>query len=289
MTVYQSIPSAGVLEAFAPGFTHTSVTRHFGVMQRALGAWIEAERDLEHSGSWDPACDHWLRDAEAARAAVGAALDALCDTPAERLEDRPLLRIARLTRALGAQRGCRGIRAAYARVATSGHCCAARDGIRWRWGEPDAGRGRGALAQLAALPIMRLVIDGNCVEIMPEDVSVAEAAWRWLPTRIRRSCRPRPACSRPRQPESHGPDKSSARRVLVRTALTRRIFPHCLGARRRHTCHPSQVPRPDCDLRSPAPSTHPASREDPHAFNHDARLPWPGPCALAGNRRLEGF
>ena len=48
MTVYQSIPSAGVLEAFAPGFTHTSVTRRFGVMQRALGAWIEAERDLEH-------------------------------------------------------------------------------------------------------------------------------------------------------------------------------------------------------------------------------------------------
>ena len=74
MTVFQSIHSAGVLEAFAPGFTHTSVTRRFGVMQRSLGAWIEAERDLEHSGSWDPACDHWLRDAEAARAAVGAAL-----------------------------------------------------------------------------------------------------------------------------------------------------------------------------------------------------------------------
>ncbi|AWX93251.1 hypothetical protein DPM13_09355 [Paracoccus mutanolyticus] len=48
-------------------------------MQRALGAWLEAERDLAHSGSWDPACDHWLRDAEAARAAVGAALDALCE------------------------------------------------------------------------------------------------------------------------------------------------------------------------------------------------------------------
>ena len=76
MTVYQSIHSAGVLEACVPSFTHTSVTRRFGVMQRALGAWIEAERDLEHSGSWDPACDHWLRDAEAARAAVGAALRA---------------------------------------------------------------------------------------------------------------------------------------------------------------------------------------------------------------------
>ena len=120
MTVYQSIHSAGVLEAFAPGFTHTSVTRRFGVMQRALGAWIEAERDLEHSGSWDPACDHWLRDAEAARAAVGAALDALCDTPAERLEDRPLLRIARLTRALALSEDGAEFAQLYARVTAPG-------------------------------------------------------------------------------------------------------------------------------------------------------------------------
>ena len=120
MTVYQSILSDGVLEAFAPGFTHTSVTRRFGVMQRALGAWIEAERDLEHSGSWDPACDHWLRDAEAARAAVGAALDALCDTPAERLEDRPLLRIARITRALALSEDGAEFARLYARVTAPG-------------------------------------------------------------------------------------------------------------------------------------------------------------------------
>ena len=163
MTVYQSIPSAGVLEAFAPGFTHTSVTRRFGVMQRALGAWIEAERDLEHSGSWDPACDHWLRDAEAARAAVGAALDALCDTPAERLEDRPLLRIARLTRALALSEDGAEFAQLYARVAAPGALLRCP--------------GRHPLAQLAALPDHALVIDGNCVEIMPEDVAVAETGF----------------------------------------------------------------------------------------------------------------
>ena len=34
-----------------------------------------------------------------------------------------------------------------------------------------------ALAQLAALPDHALVIDGNCVEIMPEDVAVAETGF----------------------------------------------------------------------------------------------------------------
>ncbi len=177
MTVYQSIHSAGVLEAYVPGFTHTSVTRRFGVMQRALGAWIEAERDLEHSGSWDPACDHWLRDAEAARAAVGAALDALCDTPAERLEDRPLLRIARLTRALVLSQDAGEFAQLYARVATPGALlrCPGRHPLALRVNLMLA-EARRALAQLAALPDHALVVDGNCVEIMPEDVPAADAA-----------------------------------------------------------------------------------------------------------------
>ena len=177
MTVYQSIPSAGVLEAFAPGFTHTSVTRRFGVMQRALGAWIEAERDLEHSGSWDPACDHWLRDAEAARAAVGAALDALCDTPAERLEDRPLLRIARLTRALALSEDGAEFAQLYARVATSGALlrCPGRHPLALRVNLMLA-EARHALAQLAALPDHALVIEGNYVEITPADIPAADAA-----------------------------------------------------------------------------------------------------------------
>lgn len=177
MTVYQSIPSAGVLEACVPSFTHTSVTRRFGVMQRALGAWIEAERDLEHSGSWDPACDHWLHDAEAARAAVGAALDALCDTPAERLEDRPLLRIARITRALALSEDGAEFAQVYARVATPGALlrCPGRHPLALRVNLMLA-EARRALAQLAALPDHALVIDGNCVEIMPEDVPAADAA-----------------------------------------------------------------------------------------------------------------
>ncbi len=177
MTVFQSIHSAGVLEAFAPVFTHTSVTRRFGVMQRSLGAWIEAEWDLEHSGSWDPACDHWLRDAEAARAAVGAALDALCDTPAERLEDRPLLRIARLTRALVLSEDAGEFAQLYARVATPGALlrCPGRHPLALRVNLMLA-EARRALAQLAALPDHALVVDGNCVEIMPEDVPAADAA-----------------------------------------------------------------------------------------------------------------
>ena len=177
MTVYQSIHSAGVLEAYVPGFTHSAVTRRFGVMQRALGAWIEAERDLEHSGSWDPACDHWLRDAEAARAAVGAALDALCDTPAERLEDRPLLRIARLTRALVLSQDAGEFAQLYARVATPGALlrCPGRHPLALRVNQMLA-EARRALAQLAALPDHALVVDGNCVEIMPEDVPAADAA-----------------------------------------------------------------------------------------------------------------
>ena len=177
MTVFQSIHSAGVLEAYVPGFTHSAVTRRFGVMQRALGAWIEAERDLEHSGSWDPACDHWLRDAEAARAAVGAALDALCDTPAERLEDRPLLRIARLTRALVLSEDAGEFAQLYARVATPGALlrCPGRHPLALRVNLMLA-EARRALAQLAALPDHALVVDGNCVEIMPEDVPAADAA-----------------------------------------------------------------------------------------------------------------
>ncbi|MTH63362.1 hypothetical protein [Paracoccus shanxieyensis] len=178
MTVYQSIHSAGVLEAFAPGFTHTSVTRRFGVMQRALGAWIEAERDLEHSGSWDPACDHWLRDAEAARAAVGAALDALCDTPAERLEDRPLLRIARITRALSLSEDGAEFAQLYARVAAPGALlrCPGRHPLARRVNLMLA-EARRALAELAALPDHAVVIEGECVEMMPGDVPVAETGF----------------------------------------------------------------------------------------------------------------
>lgn len=164
MTVFQSIHSDGVLEAFAPGFTQTSVTRRFGAMQRALGLWIEAERDLEHSGSWDPACDHWLRDAEAARAAVGAALDALCDTPAERLEDRPLLRTARITRALVETEDGAEFARLYARVTAYDALlrCPGRHPLALRVNLMLA-EARRALTALTALPDHALVIEGERV------------------------------------------------------------------------------------------------------------------------------
>ncbi len=38
------------------------------------------------------------------------------------------------------------------------------------------GRARRALAQLAALPDHAQIIEGNCVEIVPEDLAIAETA-----------------------------------------------------------------------------------------------------------------
>ncbi|RDD70150.1 hypothetical protein DVR11_17820 [Paracoccus versutus] len=67
---------------------------------RDLADYIEAERDLEHCGSWDPACDAWIRDAERARTRV---LDAIADlraAPTCRREDLPLKRSADLAQML---------------------------------------------------------------------------------------------------------------------------------------------------------------------------------------------
>ncbi|OWJ90617.1 hypothetical protein CDV54_16135, partial [Paracoccus yeei] len=66
------------------------MVQRFAFMQTALALYLDAERDLAQSGAWDPACDHWLRDAEAARTALAAALDAVCATEPARAQDRPL-------------------------------------------------------------------------------------------------------------------------------------------------------------------------------------------------------
>lgn len=100
MTAHQSIPLAGFAEALTPGFTPTPMTQRFALMQAALALYLDAERDLAHSGAWDPACDHWLRDAEAARTALAAALDAVCATGPARAQDRPLRQLARIARVM---------------------------------------------------------------------------------------------------------------------------------------------------------------------------------------------
>ncbi len=100
MTAHQSIPLAGFAEALTPGFTPTPMVQRFAFMQAALALYLDAERDLAQSGAWDPACDHWLRDAEAARTALAAALDAVCATGPVRAQDRPLRQLARIARVM---------------------------------------------------------------------------------------------------------------------------------------------------------------------------------------------
>ncbi|SIR24328.1 hypothetical protein SAMN05421641_1335 [Paracoccus thiocyanatus] len=84
----------------ASSFAHTPVTIQFGAVMRDLAAYIEAERDLEHCDSWDPACDAWIRDAERARAHVLDAITALHGTPVCRCEDQPLKRLGQMAQML---------------------------------------------------------------------------------------------------------------------------------------------------------------------------------------------
>lgn len=84
----------------APSFTHTAVTQHFVAVMRDLSAYIEAERDLEHCDSFDPACDAWIADGERARMHVLNSLSLLHAAPIQRREDIPLRHFGNLTRVL---------------------------------------------------------------------------------------------------------------------------------------------------------------------------------------------
>lgn len=99
MAIHMPITAPGFPEANST-FTHTPVTIRFASVLRYIADYIEAERDLEHCDSWDPACDTWIRDAERARADVLEAIAALRATPNRRLEDLPLRRCADLAKML---------------------------------------------------------------------------------------------------------------------------------------------------------------------------------------------
>lgn len=99
MAIHTSIISPRLSEA-VPSFCPTPITIQFGAVMRDLSAYIEAERDLEHCDSWDPACDQWIRDAERARAHVLDAITALRGTPACRCEDQPLKRLGQMAQML---------------------------------------------------------------------------------------------------------------------------------------------------------------------------------------------
>lgn len=100
MTIILPISTDDATEALGGPFTATLMTQRFVAMQVALAGYLDAERDLEHSGAWDPACDHWLRDAEAARTSLASALDAVCATEPARTQDQPLRQMARIARVM---------------------------------------------------------------------------------------------------------------------------------------------------------------------------------------------
>ena len=81
-------------------FAHTPVTYCFIAVMLDLSAYIEAESDLEHCDSFDPACDAWIADAERARARVLNSLSLLHAAPVQRREDIPLRHFGNVTRLL---------------------------------------------------------------------------------------------------------------------------------------------------------------------------------------------
>lgn len=157
-------------------FTHSTVSRTFAAMTLLLAAHIEAERDLEHSGSWDIACDAWLRDAEAAREALLDVLAQIVALPLERAEDHPLRSMARLIHALVVSDN--GMEAAQLE-ALSVDCEAL---LRCHDDTPLARRvnayletAQRQLMALRALPDYACMIDGTCSEMPPEDGGGAPA------------------------------------------------------------------------------------------------------------------
>lgn len=81
-------------------FTHTSISQRFSGLIGAISTYIEAERDIEHAASWDPAFVGWHRDAETARSEVLSSIDHIRISTPMRHEDRPLKRMALLIFAL---------------------------------------------------------------------------------------------------------------------------------------------------------------------------------------------
>ncbi|MFC3059948.1 hypothetical protein ACFODY_13385, partial [Sinirhodobacter populi] len=79
-------------------FRPSPLSAQFTALLPVLSAHIEAERDLAHVDRWDVAFIDWLAEAEQTRADLEAALNTLCETEVQRREDKPLLRMAMLTR-----------------------------------------------------------------------------------------------------------------------------------------------------------------------------------------------
>ncbi len=77
-------------------FTHTSVSHRFSELLGTLAHAIEAERDIQHGWSRDPAFAHWLRESELLWQRAQDEARILADSPALRAADRVLIRAARV-------------------------------------------------------------------------------------------------------------------------------------------------------------------------------------------------
>lgn len=77
-------------------FTHTSVSHRFSHLLGTLAHAIEAERDVQHGWSCDPAFAHWLRESELLWQKAATEARDLGDSPALRVADRVLIRAARI-------------------------------------------------------------------------------------------------------------------------------------------------------------------------------------------------
>ena len=176
MTIKVDSSRTAAMEDAPLAFTHSPISHAFSAMTLFLAAHIEAERDLEHAGSWDIACDQWLRDAEAAREALLDMLAQVISLHRERAEDRPLQGMAMLIRAMVVSENA--IEAAQlAAFATDSEAL-----LRCPDDTPLARRvdaylktAQQQLVALRALPDYAFMIDGTCTEVPPEDGGGAPA------------------------------------------------------------------------------------------------------------------
>lgn len=84
------------LSVYTPSITSSLFLKLNG----ALAVAIEAEHDIEHINVWNPAIDHWLREAERAWGAVNDVGKALRAAAVTRAEDRPLVTMAGIADAI---------------------------------------------------------------------------------------------------------------------------------------------------------------------------------------------
>lgn len=100
MAVFSTTTPYGVTEPAYHRFTHSPVSSGFSALLASLAAYIEAERDIADAAAFDPAFADWLRDAEAARAAVLVRLAQIHSSLVTRSEDLPLKAMALLCQRL---------------------------------------------------------------------------------------------------------------------------------------------------------------------------------------------